>query len=138
MPLAFRKFVFVIKELIDVVIISPISIYPVDKPICNESTRNEEMNPRIELIEPVFRVFVLIRPVFEIEVALVVPSVVPLAVSVVILAEPAPRVLVLRILHTDIFVATPRVLVLIPVELEKKPVLLCPIVVVAPAFSVVI
>jgi hypothetical protein len=68
----------------------------------------------------------------------VVPSVVVPAFRVVIFAEPAPRVLVLRILHTDIFVATPSVFVLIPVELEKKPVLLCPIVVVAPAFSVVI
>ena len=77
-------------------------------------------------------------PVFVSPPVVVTPSVVPLAVSVVILAEPAPRVLVLRILHTDMFVATPRVLVLIPVELEKKPILLCPIVVVAPAFSVVI
>ena len=59
-------------------------------------------------------------------------------VSVVIHADPAPSVLVLVILHTDIFVATPSVLVLIPVELEKKPVLLRPMVVVAPAFSVVI
>ena len=76
---------------------------------------------------------VLVRPL-----VVVTPSVVPPAFSVVILAEPAPRVLVLRILHTDIFVATPRVLVLIPVELEKKPVLLRPIVFVPPAFSVVI
>ena len=44
----------------------------------------------------------------------------------------------LVILQTDMFVATPSVLVLIPVELEKKPVLLRPMVVVAPAFSVVI
>ena len=44
----------------------------------------------------------------------------------------------LVILQTDMFVATPSVFVLIPVELEKKPVLLRPMVVVAPAFSVVI
>jgi len=92
MPLAFRKFVFVIKELIDVVIISPMSIDPVDKPICNVSTRNEEINPRIELIEPVFRVFVLIRPVFEIEPVLVVPKVVVPAVTV------RPPLLTVRVL----------------------------------------
>ena len=106
-----RKFVFVIKELIDVVMISPMLIYPVDKPICNESTRNEEINPRIELIEPVFNVFVLIRPEFEIEPAF----------SVVILAEPAPRLLVLII-----------------ALFEKAPVLVRPPVVVTPAFNVVI
>jgi hypothetical protein len=65
------------------------------------------------------RVLVLIPPLLErspvlVSVAVVVaPSVVPPADSVVILAVPAPRVLVLRILQTDIFVATPRVLVLI-------------------------
>ena len=48
------------------------------------------------------------------------------AFSVVIHADPAPSILVLKILHTDIFVPTPRVLVLILPLFEKKPVLLIP------------
>jgi len=81
------------------------------------------------------RVLVLIpiefekKPVLLRPCVVVAPSVVPLASNVVIVAEPAPRVVVLKILQTDIFVATPRVLVLIPVEFEKKPVLLCPTVI---------